>query len=363
MKKPCRVIVCGTGGVGGGALREALRMPWIQVVGVLVYSKSKADVDIGELVGMAPIGVKTTMDFEAILKLKADCVIYCARDIGDDSNDDIFVRLLESGKNVVTALAYHRPQNRNSGATIGARLEAACQKGGVSFHASGINPGFIVERMTLLATGLCSDIKQIKVEEFFNCEQLHESLMGMFGIGMPVSEAKKLTTAMHISNLYLTQAFEYTCEKLGVKVDRIEQEQFFKETPQDIKTIDMLIKKGTVGSTSYRWTVYVNGKPFFVKENTWFMTRSMQPIVAETTENWLITIEARPSVKLFLEANASMQNKTRAYEGDPTPPGYYATAIPMIQMIPIICDAKPGIIYPLPVGAHWTTEFGVSRAA
>ena len=79
MKKPCRVIVCGTGGVDGGALREALRMPWIQVVGVFVYSKSKAGVDIGELVGMAPISVKTTLDFDAILKLNADCVIYRAR--------------------------------------------------------------------------------------------------------------------------------------------------------------------------------------------------------------------------------------------------------------------------------------------
>ncbi len=125
----------------------------------------------------------------------------------------------------------------------------------------------------------------------------------------------------------------------------------------------MVIKKGTVGSTSYRWTVYVEGKPFFIKENTWFMTRAMQPIKAETTENWLVTIEARPSVKLFLEVNASMEAKTCAYKGDPTPPGYYATAIPMIQMIPIVCEAEPGVIYPLSVGAHWTAEYGASRKA
>lgn len=344
--KTYRVIVCGTGGVGGGVLREALRKPWIDVVGVLVYSEHKNGVDVGELVGMPPTGVRATTSVEDVLALEADCVLYCAMDIGDDSPDEPLIRFLESGKSVITSLAYMRPESRLGGETLRQRLDDACRKGGVAFHASGINPGYISERLVLLATGLCSDIRQIKVEEFFNCEHLHASLLGLFGIGQPEEEAKQLTTALTISNIYLTQAIEYACEQLGVTVERIEQEQFFTQAPQDVTTHDMAIKQGTVGATKYRWTAYVDGKPFYVNENTWFMSKVMQPIEAETTENWQITIEARPSIRLFLEAAASMETPSNSFDGDPTPPGYYATAIPLVQMIPVVCDAEPGFIPP-----------------
>jgi hypothetical protein len=53
-ERACRVIVCGTGGVGAAVLREALRLPWLEVVGVQVYAG-----------------------------LDADGGLYCARDFGD----------------------------------------------------------------------------------------------------------------------------------------------------------------------------------------------------------------------------------------------------------------------------------------
>ena len=46
-ERPCRTIVCGTGGVGAAVLREALRFPWLEVVGVQVYTDDKAGVDAG----------------------------------------------------------------------------------------------------------------------------------------------------------------------------------------------------------------------------------------------------------------------------------------------------------------------------
>jgi 4-hydroxy-tetrahydrodipicolinate reductase len=98
MTKTYRTIVCGTGGVGGGVLREALRLPWIDVVGVQVYSDGKAGVDAGELVAMAPAGVMTTTDPDEIAALDADRVLYCARDLGDWSADDVFVRFLVRGE-------------------------------------------------------------------------------------------------------------------------------------------------------------------------------------------------------------------------------------------------------------------------
>ena len=146
-----RVIVCGTGGVGTAVLREALRLPWIDVVGVQVYTSAKAGVDAGELVGLPAAGITTTGDPDEIAALDADCVLYCARDFGDWRSNDVLIRLLESGKNVVTSLAYFRAESRDP--EVVERLEEACRRGGTSLHATKLNPGYIGERLGVMFIG------------------------------------------------------------------------------------------------------------------------------------------------------------------------------------------------------------------
>ena len=150
-----RVIVCGTGGVGTAVLREALRLPWIDVVGVQVYTSAKAGVDAGELLRLPAAGIMTTADPDEIAALDADCVLYCARDFGDWRSNDVLIRLLESGKNVVTSLAYFRTESHKP--EVVERLEDACRRGGTSLHATGLNPGYIGERLGVRCSRLDGD--------------------------------------------------------------------------------------------------------------------------------------------------------------------------------------------------------------
>ena len=62
MTETYRFIVCGTGGVGTAVQREALRLPWLQLVGAQVYSQAKSGVDVGELVALKPIGLQSIDD-------------------------------------------------------------------------------------------------------------------------------------------------------------------------------------------------------------------------------------------------------------------------------------------------------------
>ena len=111
MSKPYRVIVWGPGAMGCGTLRELIRRPEFEVVGVLAYSESKNGMDVGELIGHAPIGVKVTTDQKAILAMPADCVIWTgAMPTSLEKAEEMeasMLALLESGKNVVTPVAYH----------------------------------------------------------------------------------------------------------------------------------------------------------------------------------------------------------------------------------------------------------------
>jgi hypothetical protein len=86
MAERYRVTVCGTGGVGGAVLREALRLPWLDVVGVQVYTDAKVGLDAGEMVGLPAAGVITTDDPEQAVALDAGLVQRDVPGAGDALN-------------------------------------------------------------------------------------------------------------------------------------------------------------------------------------------------------------------------------------------------------------------------------------
>ncbi len=356
-----RVIVCGTGGVGTAVLREALRLPWIDVVGVQVYTSAKAGVDAGELVGLPAAGIMTSADPDEIAALDADCVLYCARDFGDWRSNDVLVRLLESGKNVVTSLAYFRAESHTP--EVVERLEEACRRGGTSLHATGLNPGYIGERLGVVLTGLSHDVSRIKIEEFYDITPLSSELAHLLGIGLPISESEKASAAAQLAQLYLEQTIGLICDALGVEIDGIDHSQAQRVAGAPIQADSYAVAEGAVASVTHRWTALVDGRPFLLYETTWFVGKSMQPEHSDVEHHWLLTIEGRPSVRMLLEVNASMESGAANYEGDPTSAGNYAIGIPLVQAITRTCESKPGIVGPPPVGPHWTAARGRSGAA
>ena len=77
-----RVIQWATGNTGQRALREVVRHPSLDLVGVRVYDSAKDGVDAGALCGEEPTGVLATTDRDAVLKVEADCCVYMPRATG-----------------------------------------------------------------------------------------------------------------------------------------------------------------------------------------------------------------------------------------------------------------------------------------
>jgi hypothetical protein len=137
MSKTYRVIQWATGTVGSVSLRHIIENPAYELAGVLVYNPEKSGKDAGDLVGLPKTGVLATDDVEKIIAMDADCVHFAAQ----FQDIDTVCRLLRSGKNVVSPIGPFFPTEHNAADV--AKIEAACQEGGASFHGCGIHPGFI----------------------------------------------------------------------------------------------------------------------------------------------------------------------------------------------------------------------------
>jgi hypothetical protein len=140
----------------------------MDLVGLLVNSPSKVGRDIGDIGGIAPLGITATDDVDEIIALDADVVLHMPLPslvFGDDPGADLdhFCRLLASGKHVITTVGYMYP--KVYGHDVMGRLSDACAEGGVAFHGTGANPGWFGDLLPLLMSGLSLQIDQIDVQE------------------------------------------------------------------------------------------------------------------------------------------------------------------------------------------------------
>ena len=103
-----RVVQWATGGVGVAAIKGILEHPDLDLVGCWVHSAEKAGRDVGEIVGVEPLGVTATDSIDDILALDADAVIYAPL----LPKSDEVAALLRSGKNVVTPVGWIYPSER-----------------------------------------------------------------------------------------------------------------------------------------------------------------------------------------------------------------------------------------------------------
>ena len=152
-----RVIQWATGGVGRAAIEGILSHPELELVGCWVHGADKVGRDAGLLCGLGPIGVRATNDAAELLGLDADCVMYAPI----IANREEVIRILESGKNVVTPLNWFYPAKQRV-----SDLEQACRKGGVTLHGTGIHPGGITERFPLMVSALSRNVAHVRAEEF-----------------------------------------------------------------------------------------------------------------------------------------------------------------------------------------------------
>ena len=104
-----RVIQWATGGVGRAAIEGIRSHPDLELVGCWVHSAEKVGLDAGEIAGGEPIGIQATNDAQALLDLEADCIFYSPI----VADRDEVIRILESGKNVVTPLGWFFPGDRD----------------------------------------------------------------------------------------------------------------------------------------------------------------------------------------------------------------------------------------------------------
>jgi hypothetical protein len=338
---PLRVVVWATGGIGSNAIRAIARRPDLDLVGVWVHSPEKVGRDAGELAGRDPLGIAATGDADVLIGLRPDCVVYAAsgpeRDAGAVPD---YVRLLEAGINVVTTTSTRLvfPEAYDAGPR--ALLATAAEAGGASLFASGIFPGFASDQLALVAATRSSSIRTLRaIEVSLNDHYpVAEVMMDGMGFARPMDFEPLLSLPGYIPMAWQAP-IRLIAQGLGAELDTIEGQLDRALTSRDIEVAFGTIPAGTVGAVKTVAKGIVHGREAIVVEHVIRMARDVAPDwpSSDNDATYLVSIEGDPDIELRLTLGEA--------EGhDAGESAMTATAMRVVNAIPYVVDAAPGLL-------------------
>ena len=333
--KRYRVVQWATGNVGSRALRHAIEHPQLDLVGVWVHSAAKAGRDAGELAGLAPIGVKATNSMADVLALKPDCVLYMPHVCDFDE----ICTILESGANIVTT----RMELQNPAAldpAICARIEAACQRGNSSIHASGSSPGFISEAIPIVLASIQRRLDHLQIDEFADCSSRDspEMLFEMMDFGKAAGPAAQ--GQLEHKKMSFGPSVQLLATSLGLPIERFEVTGEQGLAREDVHIAAGVVRAGTVAATKTILTGFHGGKELVRFSTTWFVSTDVETSDGQEWEfrspsGWhLVMMGDCP-----LDVTISFPCAPEDY-ADMTPG---LTANRPINAVPYVCEAPAGI--------------------
>ena len=331
-----KVIQWATGTVGIHAVPGIVAHPDLELVGLWVHSDAKAGQDAGTLCGIEPTGVIATQDVDALLALDADCICYTASsDIRPDEVIDDLCRMLAGGKNVVGTSFVPLLYPAVAGEGVLDRLEAACLEGGTSFYNSGIDPGFGNSGLAIHLAALCKEVQTIRMMEIVNYATWDNpfTMFEIMGFGK-ASPAESLLLSPGSTTLGWGAVLELTAAGIGLHLDELIERHEVIYAPEDIEIASGTIAAGTISGMRFEIVGIADGEERIVVEH---VTRLRDEDAPDWPQGggYRILIGGEPNLKLELELSSD--------HGDHNHAGCLATAEHVINAIPNVVAASPGV--------------------
>jgi 2,4-diaminopentanoate dehydrogenase len=342
-----RVIQWATGRIGSHAVEGIVGHRDLELVGAWVHSPDKAGQDVGEIAGIGPVGVIATNDVDAVLGLDADCVCYTAtEEEGEAATFANLTRILRSGKNVVNVTKPKLLYPQVADGVPHEDLAKAAAEGGVSLYTAGIDPGDATASAALNLLGMARHVDQVRMYEIMNYASWvspYNYMETVYGFGQPDPAKCVILTAEYTGGIW-GPTVTLVAEAMGLEVDEVvvDHELIYADEAFDIAS--MHIPKDTIAGMRFEIKAMVDGAARVVVEHVTRLRDEDFPEVAFPGRGYRIRIDGDPC----LVQDLTISSPT----GDEVHAAYISTAMPLVNAIPGVCDAPPGLLTLLDLRPH-----------
>jgi 2,4-diaminopentanoate dehydrogenase len=326
--EPIPVLCYGLGPIGLAIAGVLCDRPGVLVTGAVDIDPAKVGTDLGILLArQAPVA---TIAGEAGQAQAGGVAVHATGSRLADVEPQL-AGLLADGWNVLSTceqLVY--PQAADP--AIAERLNAVALAHGRTLLGAGINPGFLLDALVLVLTGVCTVVRSVHVRRVVDTNARRIPLQRKAGVGMTKAEFVALAEAGRIGHVGLRQSALLVAGRLGWQVDDYTEqiEPVIAETP--VQTgLGRIAAGGVIGQRQQAGVI--SGGHQVLRYDL------QMSAAAPATDS--IEIDGDPPLRQHIPGGIN---------------GDIGTAAVIANLVPVVASARPGLltmaeILPLAAGA------------
>jgi len=329
VKKKIRAIQYGIGPIGASIAKLLREKRSVEIVGAIDKDPAKMGRDLGEVVGAedAPWGVKVSENAEEVLAQAADIVMHTTSSSLVEVAGQL-IECLKAGSCVVSTceeLSY--PYRTHP--ELAAQLDEEARDWGVALVGTGINPGFVMDKLVITLAAVAQRIEHARAERIVDASKRRLPLQKKIGAGMNVEEFRAKVAEGVIKHVGLPESVAMVADALGLAVDQISETIEPKVATERIETEFLAVEPGQAAGVHQIARGFSGGKELVHLE--------LQMYVGAKDPRDTITLSGHPGIRLEIPGGAH---------------GDIATASVAVNSIPVILDAPAGLrtARDLPIG-------------
>jgi hypothetical protein len=320
VKKKIRAIQYGIGPIGASIVKLLREKESIEIVGAIDNDPAKIGKDLGEAVGAAdaPWGVKISGDVRGVLEQSADIVMHTTSSSLPKVVDQLMACLDVGSCVVSTCEELSFPYRTHP--ELAAKLDKAAKENGVALVGTGVNPGFVMDKLVITLAAVSQKIEHVKALRIVDAGKRRLPLQKKIGAGMSVEEFKAKVAEGVIKHVGLPESVAMVADSLGLPVDQITETIEPKVATERVQTEFLTVEAGQAAGVHQIARGLADGKELIYME--------LQMYVGAKDPADTVELQGHPNISLIIPGGSH---------------GDIATASVAVNSIPAILEAASGL--------------------
>lgn len=319
--KPLKLAQFGLGPIGLEALKLAATKPWLDIVGAVDIAPDKLGRDLADLTGLPALrGRRVFASLDALAQIARPEVLLHTSVSAFAAAAAQLEPLLPHGLTIVSSceeLVF--PAFRD--AALADRLDRACQQHGARVFGTGVNPGFVMDVLPVVLSGVSRTVESVSVHRVVNASTRRGPLQRKIGSGWTPAEFERRFAAGQAGHAGLKDSLALLAHGLGWTLDSITEIGQAKVAERDLRTPHVEVLSGQCCGLHQTAVGTRAGVPV--------ITLDIQMYLDAPNPHDAIQITGDPPLRLVIEGGVA---------------GDQATVAALVNAIPRVRQARPGLL-------------------
>lgn len=253
---PIHAVLIGAGPLGVNLYRHALKRNDILITHIVDIDPSLRGRDMGEYSGVGVTGVLIQDSLEGLKSVEV-AILATVSDLPRIGPQ--LLSLVEAGLPVVSTceeLFYSWESSRE----WSERIDKAARDKGVAILGTGVNPGFLMDALPVMLTGICNQVDKVEVRRYQDAQFRRIPFQKKIGAGLTFDEFENRKQEGTLRHVGLTESMQFISRQLKWNLEKTEDRIEPVIADRTIASESMTIHSGHVSGLRQMGIGWVNGE-------------------------------------------------------------------------------------------------------